>query len=308
MKPKQTYIAVVMAAYNAADTIEAAIRSVLEQDFSDFRLLIVDDGSTDDTAAVALRTIAGSDNATLIRQPENRGKAAALTRAFDYDEPVYFACCDADDRMRPGALRAMSDAAELHSADIVIAPYVLHRGNRTSTVRPRARIENLDDMPLDTVHFALWNKLIRGDILRRHAMPFEGIDRWEDLGIVARAMVAPAVRMPATVIDTPVYDYYVRSGVATLSRSGKSALLADRMAMTDRLIRWFADHGLTDTHSEFLDHLRFCAKTRMAGPPRRDLKLWARTYPEVNGRIMQLRHIGLMRRLAFTLIARIYGR
>ena len=69
-------------------------------------------------------------------------------------------------------------------------------------------------MHIDTVHFGLPNKLIRRSlVIARDAMPFPGIDRWEDLGVVARVLA----RKPTTaIVGRPLYRYIRRVGVTTL--------------------------------------------------------------------------------------------
>lgn len=69
-------ISIVVPAYNAESSIERCVRSVLEQDFKDFELIVVDDGSQDSTAAIVQRLAANDSRIILIRQ-ENGGEMAA---------------------------------------------------------------------------------------------------------------------------------------------------------------------------------------------------------------------------------------
>ncbi|RYY91758.1 MAG: glycosyltransferase, partial [Chitinophagaceae bacterium] len=87
-------ITVLMPAYNAADYIADAIRSVLAQTFPHFELLIVDDGSTDNTAAIAAAF--NDPRIRLLRQP-NGGVAAALNRGLAEAQAPLVARFDADD-------------------------------------------------------------------------------------------------------------------------------------------------------------------------------------------------------------------
>ena len=289
-------IAVVMAAYNAAPTVARAIDSILAQNFDSMRLVIVDDGSTDATPDIVRRYVESDSRIILRRLPCNQGKAAALIVGFKSVDARYFICCDADDVFVEGAFAHLYSKACGCDADIVTGAMREIRGGRTRLVAPRAGIASLDDMPLDTVHFSLCNKLIRSSIIHGNAMPFEGIDRWEDLGVVARA-VACSSRLEFS--DRPVYDYYLTPGVESLSRSSKQLVLSDRLEMTRRLLEWFGKNDLDARFSVFLDHLKFCAKVRYARTPRRDLRKWVATYPEINRKILRLRHIPLVYRLLF---------
>lgn len=295
MTPAVPYITVVMPVYNAADTIERAIRSVMEQDFRDFLLVVIDDGSTDGTANVISRLHKEMPDFLILSQPRNMGYTAAMTRGIQACPSNYYAFCDADDMMLPGALGVIAKAA-CGDVDMVIAPYILKKGSRTTMCRPRRGIASLNDMPVDTTHFALWNKLLRGELLREFAMPFAGIECWGDLGIVARVM---AKGHKFVTIDRPVYLYECNPDVKSMSRSSKQRLLADHLAMARELTAWFDREGLNDMYAEFLRHLKFCAKIKLARNPGRDLRAWRHTYPEVDRHILSLRHIPLHYRLLF---------
>jgi glycosyltransferase involved in cell wall biosynthesis len=91
----QPLVTVLMCAYNSEAHIVESIRSVLSQSYEDFRMLIVDDGSMDNTYAVA----ASFDDARLdiVRLPKNRGLTFALNFGLDRIATKYIARLDADD-------------------------------------------------------------------------------------------------------------------------------------------------------------------------------------------------------------------
>lgn len=94
-------ISVIIPAYNAARTVGATVDSVLAQTFTDFELIVVDDGSTDETAdVVATRSDARLD---LVRT-ENRGVSAARNRGLARATGAYVAFLDADDAWDPAKL------------------------------------------------------------------------------------------------------------------------------------------------------------------------------------------------------------
>lgn len=96
-------VSIVIPAYNAARFLEAAIASVRAQRFADAELVIVDDGSTDDTAERAAEL---APDAVLIRQP-NGGPARARNRAIAHARAPLLAFLDADDQWCPGLLDAL---------------------------------------------------------------------------------------------------------------------------------------------------------------------------------------------------------
>lgn len=108
-------VVIVMPAWNSATTIGDALRSVRAQTFTDWRLVIVDDASTDNTAGVARAAADDDARIDIVRLAANLGAAGArnagIARAGDDSEFVAF--LDADDLWLPGYLARMT--AALHS-------------------------------------------------------------------------------------------------------------------------------------------------------------------------------------------------
>jgi glycosyltransferase involved in cell wall biosynthesis len=101
---------VVMAAYNASATIEAAIRSVLGQTRPDFTLIVVDDGSTDDTRARVERF--RCDPRLRVLAQDNRGPSAARNAAIAAGRARYVTILDSDDLLMPTYLERIGHALD----------------------------------------------------------------------------------------------------------------------------------------------------------------------------------------------------
>ena len=106
----------VVPAFNAGPYVAEAIESVLAQEYAAFDVIVIDDGSTDDTAAVASRF---ADRAIVLRQA-NAGQSAALTAGWARASGDLLGYLSADDRLRPGALAAMARAL-VDAPDAVLA-------------------------------------------------------------------------------------------------------------------------------------------------------------------------------------------
>lgn len=100
-------ISVVMPVFNRAERVPRAVASVLEQDYSDFELVIVDDASTDGT--VAAIEVFHDPRIRLLRQPENRHAAAARNRAIREARSDLIAFIDSDDEYLPHKLGFLVD-------------------------------------------------------------------------------------------------------------------------------------------------------------------------------------------------------
>jgi glycosyltransferase involved in cell wall biosynthesis len=111
--PDEPRVSVIMAAYNEERFLAEAVESVLAQDFTDFELLITDDGSTDSTPEVA-RSFAERhpDRVRVLHGERNQGKPFALNRALAVRRGELIAWLDGDDVMLPSKLARQVQALD----------------------------------------------------------------------------------------------------------------------------------------------------------------------------------------------------
>lgn len=96
---------IVIPNYNYGRYLRACAQSVLTQDFDRLRLLIIDNGSTDDSAVVAKQLAAADPRVELVLRPANIGPHASFNAGIDWAQGDYFVLLFADDFLAPGALR-----------------------------------------------------------------------------------------------------------------------------------------------------------------------------------------------------------
>lgn len=125
-------VSILMPARDRAALLPRAIRSVLNQTYARWELLVVDDGSADDTERVVRRLRAGEERIRFIRQ-EPSGPAAARNAGLAQAIGSYIACLDSDDEYLPEHLdlrvRRMREHPEtilLHGGAVVIGPPEAH--------------------------------------------------------------------------------------------------------------------------------------------------------------------------------------
>lgn len=90
-----------MGIYNCAPTLPAALDSLLAQTYQGFKIVLCDDGSTDDTYQVAERYAQKHDNIVLIKNDHNRGLNFTLNHCLEYADTEYVARMDGDDLSKP---------------------------------------------------------------------------------------------------------------------------------------------------------------------------------------------------------------
>jgi len=113
---KMPEVTAIIAAYNAQRYVEQAVRSVLEQTVEDLEVLVVDDGSTDETPEIIRRF--DDPRVRIFRQP-NAGQTVAKNRGIYESTGRYVGFCDADDRWHPQKLEKQLPVFD-RSAEIAV--------------------------------------------------------------------------------------------------------------------------------------------------------------------------------------------
>lgn len=173
---------VVMAAYDAAATIDQAIASTLAQSRRDFELIVIDDGSTDETATRVSRYAAADRRVRLHRQ-ENAGPASARNVAIELARGRYVSILDSDELWLPRYLELMVCALEAapEAAFAYTRAWVIELGK--NRIRRKTRPVRLPTIPpgadallhaLILDNFVASSTTIRRDVLSRVG----GYDPW----------------------------------------------------------------------------------------------------------------------------------
>jgi len=113
MGDNRPLVSVTIPTYNRARLVVEAVESVLAQTYSRLEVIVVDDGSTDDTPQ-ALRLFARDERFTCLRRPENRGRSHARNVGLERAKGEYLAFLDSDDRWDASYLETMIGYLEAH--------------------------------------------------------------------------------------------------------------------------------------------------------------------------------------------------
>jgi hypothetical protein len=223
-------VTVVVPVYNRAGTLlEAALDSLLSQDYPNLDVLAIDDGSTDATPdELASYEAANPGRFRWIRQ-ENQGQAAALNRGFEMAEGRLLAYLSSDDVLLPGAISRLADELRRHEEAVLAYPayrVIDEDGEALDTMTPPeySRIESVRLQ--DTIVGP--GALLRADALR-HAGPLRTDLRYlADLELWLRlAKVGPFVR-----VTEPLACWRRHGGALTVAEQGRE-MAEERLAILD---------------------------------------------------------------------------
>lgn len=146
-------VSIIIPTYNRAYCIERSIRSVLEQTYQEFELLIVDDGSSDNTQDVV--NSIGDERIRYIPMPENKGAAAARNEGIRQAAYEYIAFQDSDDVWRPDKLeKQMRALRENPHAGLVYCEFEARKTDSNAFIVPDK------SMPLSDKQGDIYDKLL----------------------------------------------------------------------------------------------------------------------------------------------------
>ena len=189
-------ISVVMPLFNSSAHVGRAIQSLALQTFVNFELIVVDDGSTDDSVAIVTKTIAetGLKSRTRVLCHDcNRGCAAARKTGMRAAIGEYMIHVDADDYVESTYLESLYSQAMTTGADVVICDMVREwpsgKKEKLSTPQGKAVDEYLALSLSGELYCSLCNKLIRRSVfVDNDIWPIDGLNMLDDKSVLVRVL------------------------------------------------------------------------------------------------------------------------
>ncbi|MBO4897377.1 MAG: glycosyltransferase [Clostridia bacterium] len=213
-------ISIIIPVYNAGKYINECVDSIINQTFRDFELILVDDGSADNSGKIC-DDYAEKDSRIKVIHKENGGQAIARNKGLKIATGEYICFVDADDAVNPNMLEYLYEAAEKTKSKIVFCGY-------TETDKKPEDFDKQYELCLKTHHidekklkelFAVkgcyWivcAKIIKKEIVLKHPLP-EGMV-YEDNAVVCRWLYEAR---NITEIEAPLYFYRVNPEGTTKS-------------------------------------------------------------------------------------------
>ena len=249
-------VSVVVPIYNVAAYLEACLDSLAQQTMADLEIIMVDDGSTDESPVIAERFVARDERFRLLRQA-NAGQGAARNTGIGHSGGEFLAFVDSDDVLPPNAYEALLGALHRTSSDFATGN--IRRLTSLGTTRAtflanafaRERLEtHITRLPSLTADRLACNKLFRRSFWDRYGFRFpEGV-RNEDIPVI---MPAHYLAGSVDVVADTVY-LWRRREAGDLSGSQRRVgvkALRDRVAAVDHVSRFLADRGMTEAKAVY---------------------------------------------------------
>ena len=212
-------ISVIVPIYNCEDCLGTCIESILNQTFGDFEIILVDDGSPDNSGKICDQ-LAEKHNNIIVLHQENQGQAAARNNGVKVARGEWLHFVDCDDSIHPRMLESLYNAVTEN--DIKLAMCSALQDEKTPDdfyADKKIEFKNLemnDDnflqlcRDLKYYYWVVWGKLIHKSIYEKHPLTEGRI--YEDNAVVCKWLYE-AKRVALTA--SPLYFYYVNTSGTT---------------------------------------------------------------------------------------------
>ena len=260
------HVTFLMAAYNAGPYIQTAIMSAIAQVGVAVEVIVVDDGSTDDTVIKVLELIEHAPNVRLLQPGSRLGPSGARNAAIAQARGKWLAVLDADDIILPHRTQQLLDCAHQTGADLVADNLYRFYDGDPETVWPLLP----DDEPYQSWRIKLsdWigrnsmlggeanlgyvKPMVKADFVRRHKVTYSTEVRiGEDYLFVLSLLVRGA---QFSITSQPMYLYRVHS--KSLSHQLDVGILHQLLSAQNKIASGLSTEELKSISSSFLHHQR----------------------------------------------------
>ena len=211
-------ISIIIPAYNVEDYLPRCLDSILLQSYSDFEILIIDDGSTDKTPKIC-DEYARQDGRIRVIHKENAGVASARNAGLEMFAGDYVMFVDADDWIYRDALQILHDRIVADHSDLAIGRHVEVISDGVISNNPGKWMQNAVVTSMRFFEMmgenkrcpsALWGKLYKREIIQNIRVPdlLCGEDTWVYPHIIANSQ-------RISIVNNLVYFYFIRENSIT---------------------------------------------------------------------------------------------
>lgn len=258
-------VSIIMPVYNAEKGLKRCIDSILAQEFSDFELIAVDDGSRDGSGSI-LDAYAVKDRRVHPVHQTNGGVSNARNHGISLAKGDFLQFVDSDDYLPVDSTKTLVRVAEEHDADLVVAAFyrvvgtylsVKYDIDSTDVMTQKEYASYLMNKPADFYYGVLWNKLYRRSIIRKQKLVMDEQLNWCEDTVFNLEYLLHCQRIAATPV--PVYYYVKNEGSLVASAAGDMKTVRQ---MKERIVEYYDSfyqnlYDVDNTIGERLNHVRF---------------------------------------------------
>lgn len=248
-------VSVIIPVYNVEKYLRRCLDSVVNQNFNDYEVIIVNDGSTDNSLSIAEEYKKNYPDLVNVISQENKGLGAARNSGIDVATGEYLLFVDSDDYIDESLLADTYRVAKKFDSEIVVFDIMYVNEDGEEIKYSSARFNNcsevhFDDKSVATIWPSAWNKLFKSSLFKDNSIYFPTGIWFEDFAIVpALLMIAKNIQY----IPTAFYYYVQRD--ESIMHSSKIKRNKEIITSYENLLNLISNLELEENYSEELGFL-----------------------------------------------------
>ena len=239
-------VSVIVPIYNVEKYLEKCINSLLSQTLEDIQIILVNDGSKDNSGNIAKEYEKNNKNRIIYVEKENGGLSDARNYGLKYATGDFIAFLDSDDYIEKNAYEEMYNKAIKENADYVECDFIWEFPNKIR-VDKQYPYKNKKEM-LSFVRVVAWNKLIKRQLITDNNLEFPKGLRYEDIEFTYKLI--PFVNKFAYV-DKPFIHYVQREGSIANVQNERTAEI---FTVLDNVIEFYKENNIYDEYRDELEY------------------------------------------------------
>ena len=239
-------VSVIVPIYNVEKYLEKCINSLLSQTLEDIQIILVNDGSKDNSGNIAREYEKNNKNRIIYVEKENGGLSDARNHGLKYATGDFIAFLDSDDYIEKNAYEEMYNKAIEENADYVECDFIWEFPNKIR-VDKQYPYKNKKEM-LSFVRVVAWNKLIKRQLITDNNLEFPKGLRYEDVEFTYKLI--PFINKFAYV-DKPFIHYVQREGSIANVQNERTAEI---FTVLDNVIEFYKKNNI---YEEYRDELEY---------------------------------------------------
>lgn len=252
-----TRFSIVVPVYNVEDYLEKCVNSILNQEYKDYELVLVDDGSTDKSGAICDRLVSENKDKISIKviHQENEGLGGARNTGIETATGEYLFFIDSDDTIVDGTLQELSNYIDNHEVDIVVFDIVkVNENDEVLYTIPGSLNGNIistteANKSLILTDHSACNKIIKRNLFIENGIKFPERLWFEDLATIFK--LYPYARIGY--INKAFYAYLERTG--SIMNSAKCDKNIDMITAMNSTLDFYKEKGLFEKYYEELEYV-----------------------------------------------------
>lgn len=249
-------VSVIVPVYNVAEFLPKCLSSLLTQTYEDYEIILVDDGSTDNSGELC--DIYGHEQAkiSVIHQP-NMGLGSARNAGIDISKGEYLLFVDSDDYVHPRLLEYTMTVAGTYCCDMVVfdAVAIYPDGTQGEFYRcslPGNQVVHASDAKHMLFFSGAWNRLWKKSLFVQYNISFPSRVWYEDLYVAGK--VAAHFESVYYIDGQPLYYYLQRKG-SIMHSPNFERITRERIAAGDAVQQYYEQHKLQQYYSRELEFM-----------------------------------------------------